>query len=124
MPYGGGDYVDITLPAAADLSGHQYKFVIVDANGRGTVLTACTTVPLGILQNKPGTADVGARIRVSGVSKLRFGAATNEGAELASGPEGFGTATTTSGDGVGAICLHSVGGSADINDVLIARYRY
>jgi len=123
MPYG-GEAIDITLPAASDLSSYQYRFVVVDANGRGTLSTSCLAVPLGILQNKPSAADAAARIRISGVSKLVYGAATNEAAELASGPEGCGTATTTSGDGVGAICLHAVGGSTDIQDVVLRNYRY
>jgi hypothetical protein len=123
MPYG-GQGIDITLPAAADLSSYQYRFMVVDANGRGTLSTSCLAVPLGILQNKPGTADAAARIRISGVSKLVFGAATNEAALLASGPEGCGTATTTAGDGVGAVCLHAVGGSADIQDVVLNQFRY
>lgn len=123
MPFG-GDGIDVTLPAAADLSSYQYHFVVVDANGRGTLATSCTTIPLGVLQNKPSAADSAARVRVQGITKLAYGAAANEGALLASGPEGFGTATTTAADGVGAICLHAPGGSADVQDALLVHFLY
>ncbi len=134
MAYGGGDGIDITLPAAADLSVYQYRFMTVDANGRGTPCSAATTRIIGILQNKPAAADVGARIRVAGISKMLAGAALNEGDCLTSTPVnatdgtsalGFGTAAaaTSIGAFVGAITLVSCGASADITDVLLTRYQ-
>ena len=120
MPYEAATFNDFTLPAAGDLSSHQYKFMVVDANGRGTVATSCTSVIIGILQNKPSATDSPARIRPAGnISKLKFGAAANEGAYLTSNEEGFGTATTQDMAHVGAIALHAPGGSGDIQDVLV-----
>ena len=133
MAYGGGDYIDISLPAAADLSTYQYKFMTVDANGRGTVASAATTRILGILQNKPGAVDAPARIRTAGISKLVGGAALAEGDCLTSTPidatsgsaNGMGTAAAATSIGcfIGAIALAATGGSADIADVLLTRYQ-
>lgn len=132
MAYGGGDYIDISLPAAADLSNYQYRFMTVDANGRGTVCSAATTPVVGILQNKPSAQDSPARIRVSGISKMAAGAALNEADMLASTPidatsgsaNGFGTAAAAGQVGVfvGAICLAACGASTDITDVLVTRF--
>lgn len=132
MAYGGGDYLDITLPAAADLSTYQYKFVKVDANGRGTITANATDPILGILQNKPSVQDAPARIRIAGISKLVGGAALNEGDMLAStvqdatsgSANGMGTAAAAGQVGVfvGAICLAATGGSGDIADVLVTRF--
>lgn len=124
MAYGGGDYLDITLPAAADLSTYQYRFITIDANGRGTVATATTDAVVGILQNKPSAANVPARVRVHGISKHVAGAAQNEGAYLSPGVEGCGTATTQAGAIVGAMVLTASGGSGDLNDVLLMRFIY
>jgi len=115
-----GEGIDITLPAAADFSSHQYRFMTVDANGRGTICSAYTVVPIGILQNKPDAADKPARVRIAGISKLQMGAAVDEGNRLASNAEGYGTVTTLDTANYGAIALHAVGASADIQDVLIS----
>lgn len=124
MAYGGGEYVDITLPAAADLSGTQYRFVTVDANGRGTTTATAAESVIGIQQNKPSVQDAPMRIRTSGISKLVMGAAANEGAMVCSNLQGFGTATAASAVGVfvGAIALAAVGGTANIGDVLVTRF--
>ena len=119
MPYAGGDGIDITLPAAANFSSYQYRFMTVDSNGRGTIATAYTAKPIGILQNKPDAADKPANIRVAGIAKLEFGAAADEGALLAANGEGYGTTTTLDTAHYGAIALHAAGGSGDIQDVLV-----
>ncbi len=134
MAYGGANNgSDITLPAAANLSTYQYKFMTVDANGRGTVCSAATTPVVGILQNKPSAVDEPARIRVAGISKLVGGAALNEGERLCStvidatsgSANGMGTvaAATSIGVFIGAICLAATGASADLADVLVTRYQ-
>ena len=123
MPYGGTG-IDITVPAAADLSSYQYRLMTIDANGRGTICTAYTVQPIGILQNKPSAADVPARVRVFGESKCKFGAAANEMAFVASNAQGFGTATTLDTAGYVGFVLHAPGGSADIQDVLVMPGRY
>lgn len=125
MAYGGPDLNDYSLPAAADLSTHQYKFMTIDANGRGTIATSGTDVLIGILQNKPSAQDAPARIRPMGnISKLVAGEALAEGALITSNAQGFGTATVTDTLMVGAVCLAAVGGSADVADVLVVLYQH
>lgn len=119
MPYAGGDGIDITIPAAADLSSYQYRFVKVDANGRGTITTAVTDVLLGILQNKPSAADVPARVRVGGISKIALNQSADESSLLTSNTQGFGLPQGTASNFCGAILLHATGGSGDIQDALV-----
>ena len=124
MPYG-GEGCDLTFPAAADLSSYQYHIIAIDANGRATVaIDPQALTIIGILQNKPAAADAAARVRVHGISKLVFGAAVNEGVEVTSNPEGYGTAAATTKDFVVGKVLHAPGGSGDVQDVLVTQYRY
>ena len=115
--------IDITMPAAADLSAQQFRAMIVDTNGQATTSAALGKV-IGILQNKPAAAGRGARIRISGTSKLQGGAALAEQDYVASNAQGFGTAAASLNDEVFAIVLTQTGGSGDITDVLIHRFRY
>lgn len=117
------DGIDITLPAAADLSARQFHAVAIDTNGQVALSGAAGNV-VGILQNKPSAAGQAARVRIAGVSKHRGGAALGEGDRLQSNAQGFGTATTTDGNEIFATVLTATGGSGDITDVLITRFRY
>lgn len=67
----------ITLEAAADLSGKQYYFVAVDANGKAA-LTGNNGNPIGVLQNKPAAGEA-ASICVYGVTKVYVGTHTGIG---------------------------------------------
>lgn len=115
--------IDITVPAAADLSGVQFRAMIIDTNGQGTTSGANGKV-IGILQNKPAAAGRAAQIRIVGVSKLQGGAAFAEQDYIASNAQGFGTAAASLNDEVFAQALTQSGGSGDIMDVLIQRFRY
>lgn len=123
MAYGGGDYIDVSIPAAADLSSNQYRLIVVDTNGRGTISAANNKV-LGILQNKPAAQDAPARVRIAGISKMVAGEALAENDYIASNAQGFGTAAASAADEVCAICIAAVGGSADIADVVLRHFRY
>jgi hypothetical protein len=119
MAYGGGEYIDFSLPAAADFSSHQYKIMTIDANGRGTICTGNTVRAIGILQNKPAAADAPARIRILGPSKYKAGAAANEGDGIAANGEGFGTACTTDKTYIVGYVLAAPGGSADVQSIMV-----
>ncbi len=123
MPYSGNG-IDITVPAAADLSSYQHRLVTIDANGRGTICTGYTVQPIGILQNKPSAANVGARIRVFGESKYVAGAAADEMAYIASNAQGFGTATTLDTACYVGWVLNAPGGSADVQAIFVNPGRY
>lgn len=125
MPYDSGNVIDITMPAAADLSDYQYRILAIDANGRATIAVDPQAVSIiGVLQNKPSAADAAARIRVLGESKMVFGAAADEGAYITANPQGFGTATTTDHDQTVGRVLHAPGGSGNIQDILVYLVRY
>lgn len=118
------DGIDITLPAAADLSGQQFNFLTIAADGRVNVSAAATEDIIGILQNKPAAAGREAKVRVAGVSKLEMGAAVNEGAYVTADSSGRGVATTTAADRVGARCLVASGAAGDVVKVLIVSHLY
>jgi hypothetical protein len=58
-----------TLRAGSDLSAKQFCFVKLNASGQVVACAAVTDVPLGILQNTPGSLAV-ADVMTNGVSKL------------------------------------------------------
>ena len=100
--------LDVSYPAAEDLSADQFKFVVLDA-GKVRRPDTATERPLGVLQNKPA-ANQAAQVRIEGVSKLVAGGAVGENAAVkaeyvSAGDAGKGLATTTSGDKVRGLCV-------------------
>ena len=82
--------ITVTLPAGADLSSDQYKFVKMDSTDRQVILcSAATDRPIGILQNAPSSGS-GAEIAVGGISKL-----------IGSGNVSVGNLVTTDANGLG-----------------------
>lgn len=120
---------DITLEAAGDLSTHQFKFVIgavaVAGGQQARVnVTGSNNRVIGILQNKPNAAGLGAVVRVSGRSKLVVdgsGTAIAVGSPLKSS-SGVGIVAGTDKDKVGAIALEASTANGDIIDSLIMNY--
>lgn len=76
----------ITLIAAADYRTHQYKFVSVDSSGTVT-LTADDGHADGVLLNDPNAGEA-AIVGISGVLKVKCGAAVTRGGDVASGANG------------------------------------
>jgi hypothetical protein len=68
--------LDVSYPAAEDLSNDQYRIMVLDA---GTVRrpNAAGDIPLGVLQNAPASGEA-AVVRLIGVSKIQFGEAVAE----------------------------------------------
>lgn len=71
-----------TLDAAADLSTHQHKAVVVDGNGRAALAGTQGVMVAGILQNKPNALGVAAAILHSGITKMVASAAISRGAKV------------------------------------------
>jgi hypothetical protein len=111
--------VSITLPAAADLSTHQYKFVEINADGK-IALVANNGHADGVLLNDP-KANEAAVVGISGILKVKCGAAVVRGGNVGSGANGaaktaatasavLGTAIETGADGrVISILFHPRG---------------
>ena len=120
--------MDMTLEAAADLSTHQYKFVVGAAAVAGgqqarVNVSGANGRSIGILQNKPNLAGQGAVVRVNGRSKLQVDvSAILVGSPLKSGATGEGTLAAAAGDKVGAIAMEANGAAAVIIDTLIVCY--
>lgn len=64
----------VSFQAAADLSGQQFRFVKLDANGQVAAITATTDQAIGILQDKPAAQGRAANVMLDGRSKLVMGA--------------------------------------------------
>jgi hypothetical protein len=76
-----------------------------------------------VLQNKPSAANLGAVVRVSGMTKLSVDtSAILVGSPLKSDAAGLGTLAGTDKDKVGAIALEANGGVAIIIAALICNY--
>lgn len=120
--------MDMTLEAAADLSTHQFKFMVGAAAIAGgqqarVNLSGANGRAIGILQNKPNAAGLGAVVRVAGRSKLTVDAsAIVVGSPLRSDGGGLGTLATADKDKVGAIAMEANGGATCIIDSLIMQY--
>lgn len=87
---GGGMVIDESFRANADLSGQQYRFMVVATGGnRVDVATGATNIGVGILQNKP-TSGQTAWVRLFGKTKFNSDAALTVG--LLVGPAADGQA--------------------------------
>lgn len=78
--------ISITLPAAADLRTHQYKFVEVTSTG-AVNLCADDAHADGVLLNDPNTGEA-AIVGIAGVLKVKCGAAVTRGGNVSSGASG------------------------------------
>ncbi len=63
--------LDVTFEAAEDLSNDQYRILVLDS-GKVRRPNASTDIPLGVLQNAPGSGEAAA-VRLIGVSKIQLG---------------------------------------------------
>lgn len=80
--------VNISLPAAADLSAHQYKFVKLNSSGQVAAMAAATDIPVGVLQNKPNAANDMATVCVLGITKIQGDADLSKGAQIGTSADG------------------------------------
>jgi hypothetical protein len=111
--------ISITLPAAADLRTHQYKFVEITSTG-AVNLVGNNAHADGVLLNDPNTGEA-AVVGISGVLKVECGANVTRGGNVGSGANGeakdaatasaiLGTAIETGVDGqVISILFHPRG---------------
>lgn len=100
--------LDVSYPAAEDLSGDQFRFVVL-ASGKVRRPDSAAERALGVLQNKPAAGQP-AQVRIAGITKLVAGGAIPENAsvklEYASATDaGKGLATVTAGELVRGICV-------------------
>ncbi len=111
--------IDVTFPAAGDLSSYQYRLVLIDDNGRATLAVGSGTIGIGVLQNKPAAQDRAAVVRIGGMTKVACNAAVNERDQITSQAQGFGAATTTTGAAVYGIMTVATSGSAEVGEMIL-----
>lgn len=130
-----GEYqpLERTIPASADLSAFQYRGVTIDSAGSaGTfanpVGAAASTPVYGILTNKPGAASRGARVCVSGVTKMEAGSAVAIGdlvLVVGQAGRGVGIAPSTAGTHwVVGRAMTRAAASGDIFEVAVNPFFY
>lgn len=109
----------ISVPANADLSTSQYRFVKLNSSGNIVAATAAGAAD-GVLQNKPNAAGVAGAVAIAGVSQVEASAAITAGDDVAVATGGK-AATATSGDIVVGRAMQSASGDGSIIAVLIVR---
>ncbi|MBI5232803.1 MAG: hypothetical protein HY880_00455 [Deltaproteobacteria bacterium] len=75
--------LDVSFEAGEDLTNDQYRIVVLDAaTGKIRRPDAITDIPLGVLQNAPGSGEAAVvrPIGCGGISKAQLGAALGIGA--------------------------------------------
>jgi hypothetical protein len=120
-----------TFKAAGDLSALQFTYVKFSADytvtGAGAGLGTEGDIPIGILQNAPAVAGLGAMVRLLGTSKLKVdgnASAISAGSLLKSGADGAGHVTTTNKHKVAAMALEGSTADGDIIEVMMLPLTY
>lgn len=90
----------ISVPASADLSADQYKFMVL-TSGK-LVLAGDGADSIGVLSDKPAAADRPGRLVIGGVTKVTAGATVAVDANVMSNASGLGI--TAAGTGKFVIC--------------------
>ena len=79
--------LQVTRNAGSDLSAHQYKFVIIEADDDLAVAGAGVAA-FGVLQDKPDAEGRAGNVMVVGISKVEAGATIASGARVMSNATG------------------------------------
>lgn len=89
--------IPFTLPAAALLSGKQYRGASINTSGQIALIANGTTKVDGIIQHDAASADQ-VRISVAGILKVAAGATVTVGALASMDTTGRAVISVTSGD--------------------------
>jgi len=100
MAYEGAQINLVGVTASADLSSHQWKFVVMGATGIALNTTAGGVVN-GVLQNKPAALGREATVTMLGVTKVKASAAIAKGANIMSTATGLAATATATNEAVG-----------------------
>ena len=109
--------ISVTLTAGADLRTHQFKFVSVGADGR-VVLTANDAKAQGVVLNDPNTGEA-AIVAISGITKVKCGAAVTRGGDVGSGANGAAKNAGTASEVLGTAL--ETGANGRIISILLGR---
>jgi len=109
--------LDISIPAAADLSAKQYRFVTIDSSGNAAVSTRGAK-SAGVLQDAPAAASRAASIRVSGITKVVLGGSVTAGNNAVADANGA-AVTASSADNADMGTFLQSGASGEIVAMLL-----
>src|SRR6185295_14988489 len=76
-----------SLVAGGDLSSSKYKFVKLNSSGQVVDIAAVTDIPIGVLQNAPGSGGL-AEVMMVGISKLQGDADLAKGNQIGTSSDG------------------------------------
>jgi hypothetical protein len=107
---------NLSLEAAADLSGKQYYLVKVDGDGKAALAGAGENA-VGVLQDKPASGAFGC-VQVDGVSQVIAGEAINEG-DLISATAAGKAQVAASGEFIVGRALTAAGADAEYFSMLV-----
>ncbi len=120
--------LDLSFPAAGDLSTKQFYPVTLTTAGRINTISTTTTVTFGVLQDDPDAAGRAGAVRLEGVSKMIVDGSTNPiypGYLLGVNTNGIGVFTTTANQAIVAQALEQSTAAGDIISVFVtAGQRY
>jgi hypothetical protein len=121
--------LDLSFPAAGDLSTKQFYALTMRSDGKVTTIAATLTPCFGILQDDPDAAGRACRVRLLGESRLIVDGSSNAiypGYSLGVNASGIGVATTIANQAIIAVALDTSSAAGDIISVLVlpggARY--
>ena len=110
-------YNMITLPAGADLSSAQFKFVKISSGA--VVLCGAGENALGVLTNKPASGEA-ASVQIGGIAKVQADAAlSTTGAKVMSSADGQAAAATSTNHVLG-MTVTTAAAAAELVEVLLA----
>lgn len=107
-----------SLPASADLSAAQFKFVVLDSSGDIAVVAGAGADAIGILVDKPDAAGVHGRVDTFGSTKVLAGAAITAGDKIQSGSDGR-ALTAASGDHAVGYAKESAAAAGEVINVYL-----
>lgn len=108
----------ITVPAAADLSANQYRFVTINTSGQAALTTTLGGTADGVLQNDPSAQAMPGTVAVAGVSKVVAGAAITNGDTVSSDTVGR-AITAITGQTIHGKALQAATAAGQIISVLL-----
>jgi len=119
VDYGG---TDISVRAGEDLSAKTYYACTLETDGYVDLADSAGEQCLGIIQPNDASSEGDTlRVRVGGVSKVKVGAAVEEGAQLQADSDGM-LITAVNSDFVIGIALEPAAADGDIISALITHY--
>lgn len=113
----------VTVPAAADLSAHQFKLAQINATGQAALIASGGVRVDGVIGNKPTAAGQACELQVGGLVKAIAGAAVTPGAEVAANASGLAIAAVATNYVFGVYKGAAACAANDLISILVDKYK-